>query len=141
MKAAASPFTSIMRWTILLAVAMVLPAAAAERVTYTLSGNPKLPPAVTSTMELSIKKNRTVSGLLRIGNLEAAVAHIHEGAPGVSGPVVVDLIKISATTFAVRRGTRLNKAQYASYLAGKLYADVHSKDYDGGELRAQIIPP
>ncbi|CAB1368250.1 CHRD domain-containing protein [Denitratisoma oestradiolicum] len=140
MKASTSPFILILRWVIPLVGTMFMSAAVAEKLTFPLSGNQKIPSTVTGTVELSIKKNRTVSGLLRVTNLDAAVAHIHEGAPGESGPVVVDLIKISSTAFAIRKGTRLSKAQYASYQAGKLYADVHSKDHEGGELHARITP-
>ena len=66
-------------------------------------------------------------------------AHIHEGAAGTNGPVIVPFTKISENSFVAPDNAKLTDAQYASYKAGNLYVNVHSAKYPGGEVRAQIV--
>jgi hypothetical protein len=52
--------------------------------------------------------------------------------------VIVPFTKISDNVFVAPDGAKLTDAQYESYKAGKLYVNVHSAKYPGGEVRAQI---
>jgi hypothetical protein len=61
-------------------------------------------------------------------------AHIHRGAPGVAGPVVVPLPLGSPIS-----GT-ITLTSTADLLAGLLYVNIHSGPKPDGEIRGQILP-
>jgi hypothetical protein len=108
-----------------------------------LSGAQQVPPVKTEASAqstISVAPDKSVSGMLLVSRIDATAAHIHQGAKGTNGPVVVPLTKTSDTTFVVPQDTKLTDAQYASYQAGNLYINVHSAAHPGGEVRAQLIP-
>lgn len=64
------------------------------------------------------------------------VAHFHLGAPGTSGGVTLGFTPVSPSI-----GTAtLSEAQESSLLAGNWYANVHTQNFLGGEIRGQVIP-
>ena len=67
------------------------------------------------------------------------MAHIHQGAKGQNGPVIIPLAK-NGDTYAVPEGKKLTQAQMDALKAGNLYVNVHSNEYKGGEVRAQLQP-
>jgi hypothetical protein len=67
------------------------------------------------------------------------MAHIHQGAKGVNGPVIIPLAK-NGDTYTVPEGKKLTQAQMDALKAGNLYVNVHSNEYKGGEVRAQLQP-
>ena len=87
---------------------------------------------VTITADRSVRVNVTVTGMT------ATASHIHEGAAGTNGPVIVPFTKTGDNTFAAPEGAKLTESQYASYKAGNLYINVHSAKNPGGEIRAQL---
>ncbi len=106
-----------------------------------LYGSSEVPPADTQaygTAVVNIAPDRSVSVTLSVIGMVPTAAHIHEGAPGTNGPIVVPLRKISDAGFVAADSARLTEAQYAAYKAGNLYINVHSARYPGGEVRAQI---
>lgn len=106
-----------------------------------LTGAEEVPPATTGASGKSTIKvgdDKSVSGEVTVTGVSATAAHIHEGAKGANGPVVVPLTKSSDTTFTVPPNSKLTDAQYASYMAGNLYVNVHSAANPGGEIRAQL---
>ena len=66
-------------------------------------------------------------------------AHIHEGAAGANGPVIMPLTRISEQSFTAPQNAKLTDAQYNAYKAGNLYINAHSAKYPDGEVRAQIL--
>ena len=75
--------------------------------------------------------NISYSGLLGVDN----AAHIHQGAPGVSGGIVIGLVPGSPIT-----GTSaLTAAQTAQLLAGNYYVNIPTTVFSGGEVRGQIL--
>jgi hypothetical protein len=109
--------------------------------TLTLSGAGEVPPVTTSasgTAAVTINPDRTVIVKVTVTGMTATASHIHEGAAGTNGPVIVPFTKTADNTFASPDGAKLTEAQYASYKAGNLYVNVHSAANPGGEVRAQI---
>jgi len=106
-----------------------------------LTGAAEVPPvstAATGTARISVLPDRTLSGSLSTSGLQPTMAHIHEAAAGKNGPPIVTLLVTRGNGFAVPAGAVLSEAQYASYLAGNLYINVHSAAYPDGEIRAQL---
>jgi hypothetical protein len=107
-----------------------------------LYGTSEVPPITTSaygTGTLNIMRDRSVIATVNALYMTATAAHIHEGAAGANGPVIVPFTKISDNVFVAPDGAKLTDAQYASYKAGNLYVNVHSAKYPGGEVRAQLV--
>jgi len=109
----------------------------------TLSGSQEVPPVKTSatgSATVMIKSDRSVSGSITTTGIDAIAAHIHEGEAGKNGPVIVPFAKASDGTWSIAPGAKLSETQYASYLAGNLYVNVHSAANKAGEIRGQIKP-
>lgn len=114
-----------------------------EKTTAALTGAQEVPPVSTSASgrsTISVASDRTVSGAVIVTGMEPTAAHIHQGAMGANGPVIVPLAKTAPTTFSVPAGTKLTDAQYAALKEGKLYVNVHSAAHPGGEIRLQMAP-
>ena len=106
-----------------------------------LSGANEVPAVATSasgTGTVTINADRTVSAKITVTGMTATASHIHEGAAGANGPVIVPFTKTGDNTFAAPDGAKLTESQYASYKAGNLYVNVHSAKNPGGEVRAQL---
>jgi hypothetical protein len=67
---------------------------------------------------------------------KASAAHIHLGAKGVAGDV---LIALCGPCKATQTGTgTVTAAQLKDMLKGKTYVNVHTAKYPNGEIRGQI---
>jgi len=110
----------------------------------TLSGAEEVPQVNTSASgegRITVKDDHTVSGSVTTKRLNGTAAHIHVGARGQNGPVIVPLSKgADGNTWSVASGAKLSDAQYQAYKAGNLYVNVHTAAHKGGEIRAQIKP-
>lgn len=118
-------------------------APATKPVAATLTGAEQVPPAPTSAAGKStirVGPDKMVTGTVEVTGMAATAAHIHEAAKGMNGPVIVPFVKISDNSFAPAPGAQMTDAQYASYLAGNTYINVHSATYPGGEIRVQLAP-
>jgi len=106
-----------------------------------LQGSQEVPSVSTTasgTGVITIRPDRSVSGSVTTSGINATAAHIHEGATGTIGPVIVPLAKTSENVWSVPAGATLTETQYASHGAGKLYVNVHSAAHPSGEIRGQI---
>jgi len=109
----------------------------------TLSGAQEVPPVTTAATgfgTITVGGDKSVSGSVSTSGVVGTVAHIHDGAPGKNGPVIVPLTKSSDNTWTVPPGTKFTDAQYEAYKAGNLYVNVHSAANKGGEIRGQLKP-
>ena len=88
---------------------------------------------------IRVNSDGTVSGSVTTTGVEGTMAHIHQGAKGQNGPVIVPLTK-SGDTYTVPAGAKLNDAQMKAYKEGGLYVNVHTAKNKGGEVRGQLTP-
>ncbi len=130
---------------VLLASLLALSVSAANATTtpVMLTGAAETPPvktAATGSGSITIDSDKTVSGTVTTTGLTGTVAHIHLGAEGIKGPVVISLVKSGENSWTVPAGSKLTDEQYASYKAGKLYVNVHTAANKDGEIRGQLKP-
>ncbi|MEO7741404.1 MAG: CHRD domain-containing protein [Usitatibacter sp.] len=107
----------------------------------TLSGKNEVPPidsAATGTATVTVGADRGVKVQLSVSGMSPTAAHIHQGAAGVNGPVIVPLDKTGDSTFASKPDAKMTEAQYEAYKAGNTYLNVHSAKLPAGEIRAQL---
>ncbi len=98
---------------------------------------------------------RTVTYTVRVFNLPSGVSasHIHVGAAGTPGPVVVNFAPpltasndfgfsgvVKDTEFVLRpdQGIRSADDMFQAILGGNSYVNVHSQVNPGGEIRGQL---
>jgi len=105
-----------------------------------LSGAEEVPPTNvqgSGSGTIHVKSDGAVSGSVTTTGVQGTMAHIHQGAKGANGPVIVPLTK-SGDTYTVPAGAKLNASQMQALKDGNLYVNVHSDKYKGGEVRAQL---
>ncbi len=126
-----------------LALSLSLLGGAALAAELKLSGDNEVPPVKTSASgsgNISVAADGSVSGSVKTTGINGTAAHIHAGAAGKNGPVVVPLAKGGEGDWAVPAGAKLNDAQLKQLKAGELYVNVHSAAHKDGEIRAQLAP-
>lgn len=82
--------------------------------------------------------NRAVSGSIVLTGMTATMAHIHLGAVGNNGAVIVPLTATTPNTWSVPANTTFTAGQLKAYKEGNLYFNAHSAAFPGGEIRGQI---
>ncbi len=114
-----------------------------DRGALTLSGEQEVPAVMTSAGgggTITVAADGSVSGSVTTTGVAGTMAHIHMGAQGKNGPVIIPLTKSGEGTWSVPAGAKLTDAQYEAYKAGGLYVNVHSAAHKAGEIRAQLQP-
>jgi CHRD domain len=118
------------------------PAGQTETITSVLSGDQEAPERVnsgatgTATFTLD-RATHTLSGTVEVDGVSATLAHIHAGAAGAAGAVVLPLT-LAAGQPATLAPTVLSEDQLQSLDAGGLYVNVHSDANPTGEIRGQL---
>lgn len=114
-----------------------------QSMTAELTGAQEVPPVSTKASgrsTITVADDKSVSGTVIVDNITPTAAHIHQGAAGANGPVIIPLSKTSDKMFSVPANTKMTDAQYTAYKSGNLYINVHSASYPGGEVRVQMKP-
>jgi hypothetical protein len=107
-----------------------------------LSGGEEVPPVTASgsgSGSFRVAQDGTLSGSVTTKDVQGTMAHIHRGAKGQNGPIIVPLDK-NADTYSVPAGRKLTPQQLDDLKAGNLYVNVHTNRNKGGEVRGQLQP-
>ena len=111
-------------------------------VSVNLTGAEEVPPVQTSgsgSGSFRVAEDGTVTGSVTTKGVPGTMAHIHQGAKGQNGPVIVPLTK-NGDTYSVPSGRKLTSAQLEAFKKGQLYVNVHTARNKGGEVRGQLTP-
>lgn len=125
------------------AACLLAVAAGAWAAEQKLAGDQEVPPVATGATgagTITIAADGTVSGSVTTKDIDGTMAHIHAGAPGANGPVIVPLAKTADGVWSVPAGAKLTPEQLKAFQDGGLYVNVHSAAHKGGEIRAQLKP-
>ena len=107
-----------------------------------LSGAEEVPPVSTpgsGSGSFRVAEDGTITGSVTTKDVQGTMAHIHRGAKGQNGPIIVPLDK-NGDTYTVPAGRKLTKEQLEDLKKGNLYVNVHTNANKGGEVRAQLQP-
>ena len=107
-----------------------------------LTGTEQVPPLNvpgSGSGAFRVAEDGTISGSVTTKDVQGTMAHIHRGAKGANGPVIVPLDK-NGDTYTVPAGRKLTQAQIDDLKKGNLYVNVHTNRNKGGEVRAQLQP-
>ncbi len=109
-----------------------------------LSGSQEVPPVATTAAGVAVVRvtaDKQVYSRITVDNLEPAdqlnAAHIHAGAAGTNGPVIVQLAG-NASDFGTVKTVAISDAKYDSLMTLPLYVNVHSTLNPAGKIRGQI---
>ncbi len=108
-----------------------------------LTGDQEVPANTSTgvgTGRIVVGADGAVSGSVAAPTLPGMAAHIHVGAVGVNGPVIIPLTAGPDGVWSVPAGAMLTAEQLAAYQAGGLYVNIHTPEHKGGEIRAQLKP-
>jgi hypothetical protein len=109
-----------------------------------LEGRQEVPPVSTSaTGYARIFLNEsagTFTFRVVFNNLSSTqtASHIHVGAIGVAGPIVINLGDVGGTSGVIVGSGTITPAQIAAMRQHQYYVNVHSTNNPGGEIRGQI---
>ena len=106
-----------------------------------LSGANEVPPTTTTATgrgraELDANTLDVFVTITTTG-VTASAAHLHLGAVGANGAVIVPLTQGPTNTWTSAAGAKLTQAQAVAFAAGGTYFNVHSVALPGGEVRGQ----
>lgn len=107
-----------------------------------LNGAQEVPPTPgpatgTAIAYLHEPENRVVYMVNSIGLVNVTAAHFHQGAAGISGPIIVPLNGSNGTYCGV--SARLPAAQLTAWKANGCYVNIHTAAFPAGEIRAQMV--
>jgi hypothetical protein len=123
------------------ALTLACGAASAGTIKAELTGAQEVPPVetkATGSAKFQLRTDRSLSGSIKTKDINGTAAHIHSGAPGVNGPVVITLNRKNSKEWTIPVGAKLTAEQVESLKAGTLYVNVHTDANKGGEIRGQL---
>ena len=155
-------FKSLLRWCLPLATVLLFSACGggddnnpnaivaasnsslpANAFTATLTGAQQTPPtlstATASGVVLVDPTTRVMKATLVAAGIAGTAAHIHEGAPGVAGPIIFPMAESPAGSGIWTTQATLTEAQFNVFKAGNYFFNVHSAAFPEGEIRGQIV--
>jgi len=110
--------------------------------TAAINGNSEVPAnasTASGTFTGSLDKTtRILSYKVEYTGLTPTAGHLHRGAPGVNGPVVVGFDATAVKTSPVQGTATLRQTFADSLMAGQVYVNLHTAAFPGGEIRGNI---
>lgn len=106
-----------------------------------LTGASEVPPVTSGAAgsgRVTVRADCSVSARIAVTGMTATAAHIHQGAAGANGPVIVPLTKAGDNVFTAPDGAKMTAEQCSAFKSGMTYVNVHSDAHKGGEVRAQL---
>lgn len=114
----------------------------ASRFSANLTGDQEVPPTgstATGTGVVTVNpETLLLTATVNTSGITATEAHIHEGAPGQNGPVVIPLTQTAPGSGVWVAAQTITEEQLATLRAGNYYFNVHSAAFPNGEIRGQI---
>ncbi len=108
-----------------------------------LTGNAEDPPnnsTATGTFNGTYNEDTNIlTYTITFSGLTPTAMHFHKGAIGVSGGVEVPIGSMPYTSPVTGQTPALTAAQETDLMAGLWYVNVHSSQFPGGEIRAQLV--
>src|SRR5918992_1865522 len=107
-----------------------------------LTGTEEVPPLSvpgSGSGSFRVADDGAISGSVTTKDVAGTMAHIHRGAKGANGPIILPLDK-NGDTYSVPAGRKLTPQQMEDLKAGNLYVNVHTARNKGGEVRGQLQP-
>lgn len=83
--------------------------------------------------------SRVLTAAVATTGIVGTSAHIHNGAPGINGPIVFPLAETSVGSGRWTATVALTVEQLNLLLSGNYYFNVHSVAFPSGEIRGQIL--
>ena len=120
------------------------PSAAPVAINLALSGTQEVPPnasTATGTGTFTLDPaTRQFTITVTASGIASTAAHIHDGQPGVAGPILFPMAQNPAGSNTWTASGIFTEEQQAAFQAGRYYVNVHSAAFPAGEIRAQIVP-
>lgn len=112
-----------------------------DRISFTASGAQEVPPTDSTATGncLADLADDASAVLVQCSHSIPAptMTHLHSAPPGVDGPVIFDF----ANTSPFSGNAPLTPRLVADFAAGFLYVNIHSTNYETGEIRGQVLGP
>jgi hypothetical protein len=109
-----------------------------------LTGLEEVPPVTTTSTGnayLRLTSDSILYTKVTVANVEAGdvmnMAHIHTGARGANGPIIVSLVS-SAAEFGISKKITITGATITTLLNARTYVNAHSALFPAGKIRGQI---
>jgi len=103
------------------------------------NGSQEVPPtdsAATGECNANLADDASFVAVQCFHNVTGVTAtHLHDAPPGVDGPVIYEF----ANTSPFQANVPLTPRLVADFAAGFLYVNIHSTNYEQGEIRGQLI--
>ena len=124
---------------------------AREPYTFDLNGGQEVPPSntvATGAGMVSIDRDETNAHfLIGYSGLQGTftASHFHHAEPGVAGPVIFNLTSfyndfgVAEGYWDVNSSSPLDSTALSYFDRGEVYANIHSSDFPGGEIRGNLV--
>ena len=110
------------------------------KVETTLSGANENPPVTTNATGKFVgtlnQETRLLKFTLTFSGITPNAGHIHSGAVGVNGPVIIPFPSLATSPYSYE--VVLTTAQVDLLKTNMLYTNLHTPVYPGGEIRGQL---